>query len=107
MGELHADNMLEFQEFMIRPIGAPTFKEAVRWGAEIFHALKALLLEGGHATAVGDEGGFAPNLPSNEAALELILKAIEKAGFKPHKSLLPSIVPHRASTTKQKGAMWR
>jgi enolase len=81
-GGLHADNMLEFQEFMIRPIGAPTFKEAVRWGAEIFHTLKALLLEGGHATAVGDEGGFAPNLASNEAALDFILKAIEKAGFK-------------------------
>lgn len=81
-GGVHADNMLEFQEFMIRPIGAPTFKEAVRWGAEIFHTLKALLLEGGHATAVGDEGGFAPNLASNEAALDFILKAIEKAGFK-------------------------
>ncbi len=81
-GGLHADNMLDFQEFMIRPIGAPTFKEAVRWGAEIFHTLKALLQEGGHSTAVGDEGGFAPNLPSNEAALDFILKAIEKAGFK-------------------------
>jgi len=81
-GGVHADNMLEFQEFMIRPIGAPTFKEAVRWGAEIFHTLKALLLEGGHSTAVGDEGGFAPNLASNEAALDFILKAIEKAGFK-------------------------
>lgn len=81
-GGVHADNMLDFQEFMIRPIGAPTFKEAVRWGAEIFHTLKALLQEGGHSISVGDEGGFAPNLASNEAALDFILKAIEKAGFK-------------------------
>lgn len=81
-GGAHADNMLDFQEFMIRPIGAPTFKEALRWGAEIFHTLKALLQEGGHSTSVGDEGGFAPNLPSNEAALDFILKSIEKAGFK-------------------------
>lgn len=81
-GGAHADNMLDFQEFMIRPIGAPTFGEAVRWGAEIFHTLKALLQEEGHSTSVGDEGGFAPNLSSNEAALDFILKAIDKAGFK-------------------------
>ncbi|NGX26517.1 MAG: Enolase [Chlamydiae bacterium] len=81
-GGAHADNMLDFQEFMIRPIGAPSFSEAVRWGAEIFHTLKSLLQEGGHATSVGDEGGFAPNLNSNEAALDFILKATEKAGFK-------------------------
>lgn len=81
-GGAHADNMLDFQEFMIRPIGAPTFQEAVRWGAEIFHTLKALLLEEGHTTSVGDEGGFAPQLDSNEAALDYIIKAIEKAGFK-------------------------
>lgn len=82
-GGAHADNSLDFQEFMIRPVGAPSFHEAVRWGAEIFHTLKKLLKEEGHATAVGDEGGFAPNLPSNEAALELIVTAIEKAGYKP------------------------
>jgi len=81
-GGAHADNMLDFQEFMIRPIGAPTFKEAIRWGAEIFHTLKSLLQEGGHVTSVGDEGGFAPNLSSNEAALDFVVKAIEKAGFK-------------------------
>ncbi|NGX60482.1 MAG: Enolase [Chlamydiae bacterium] len=81
-GGAHADNMLDFQEFMIRPIGAPSFNEAVRWGAEIFHTLKALLQEEHHATSVGDEGGFAPNLDSNEAALDFLLKAIEKAGFK-------------------------
>lgn len=82
-GGAHADNSLEFQEFMIRPIGAPSFREALRWGAEIFHALKKLLAEEGHVTAVGDEGGFAPNLASNEAALDMILKAIEKAGYTP------------------------
>lgn len=84
-GGVHADNMLDFQEFMIRPIGAPSFSEAVRWGAEIFHTLKNLLQEGGYSTSVGDEGGFAPNLDSNEAALDFILKAIEKAGFKTDK----------------------
>lgn len=82
-GGAHADNSLDFQEFMIRPIGAPTFKEAVRWGAEIFHTLKKILKSEGYATSVGDEGGFAPNLPSNEAALELIVQAIEKAGYRP------------------------
>lgn len=82
-GGAHADNSLDFQEFMIRPVGAPTFREAVRWGAEIFHTLKSILKAEGHATAVGDEGGFAPNLPSNEAALELIMMAIEKAGYRP------------------------
>jgi len=82
-GGAHADNSLDFQEFMIRPVGAPTFKEAVRWGSEVFHTLKSLLKKKGHVTAVGDEGGFAPNLGSNEEALELILEAIEKAGYKP------------------------
>lgn len=82
-GGAHADNLLDFQEFMIRPKGAPSFHEAVRWGAEIFHVLKAILKEEGHVTAVGDEGGFAPNLESNEEALEMILSAIEKAGYRP------------------------
>ncbi len=82
-GGAHADNSLDFQEFMIRPVGAPSFKEAVRWGSEVFHTLKKLLKEKGHVTAVGDEGGFAPNLSSNEEALELILMAIETAGYKP------------------------
>ena len=82
-GGAHADNSLDFQEFMIRPVGAPTFKEGVRWGSEIFHVLKGILKNEGYTTAVGDEGGFAPNLPSNEAALELILQAIEKAGYRP------------------------
>lgn len=82
-GGAHADNSLDFQEFMIRPVGAPNFREAVRWGAEIFHSLKGILKSEGHITSVGDEGGFAPNLPSNEAALDLILQAVEKAGYKP------------------------
>lgn len=82
-GGAHADNLLDFQEFMIRPKGAPTFHEAVRWGAEIFHELKGILKDEGHITAVGDEGGFAPNIESNEAALEIIISAIEKAGYRP------------------------
>jgi enolase len=82
-GGMHADNLLNFQEFMIRPIGAPTFREAIRWGAEVFHTLKALLAHDGHVTSVGDEGGFAPRLKSNEEALDYLLKSIEKAGFHP------------------------
>lgn len=82
-GGAHADNSIDFQEFMIRPIGAPTCKEAIRWGVEIFHTLKNILKEEGFATSVGDEGGFAPNLDSTEQALELILMAIEKAGYVP------------------------
>lgn len=81
-GGEHADNSVDFQEFMILPVGAPSLREAVRWGAEVFHALKAVLKGRGLATAVGDEGGFAPDLPSNEAAIEVILEAIEKAGYK-------------------------
>jgi len=82
-GGAHADTNVDIQEFMIAPIGAPTFRESVRWGAEIYHALKAVLKKRGLATSVGDEGGFAPNLESNRAALDLILEAIEAAGFKP------------------------
>jgi len=81
-GGSHADNSVDIQEFMIMPVSAPSFSEALRYGAEIFHALKAVLLERGLATSVGDEGGFAPDLPSNEAALETILAAVDKAGFK-------------------------
>ncbi len=82
-GGAHADNPIDFQEFMVLPVGAPSFAEAVRWGAETFHALKAALKKAGHNTNVGDEGGFAPNLPSAEAALDFCLKAIDAAGFKP------------------------
>ena len=82
-GGMHADNPIDFQEFMVLPTGAPSFAEAVRWGAEIFHTLKAALKNAGHNTNVGDEGGFAPNLPSAEAALDFCLEAIRQAGFKP------------------------
>ncbi|HWP94321.1 MAG TPA: phosphopyruvate hydratase [Gammaproteobacteria bacterium] len=81
-GGAHADNNVDIQEFMILPVGAPSCSEAIRCGAEVFHALKKVLNGMGLSTAVGDEGGFAPNLPSNEAALETILEAIEKAGYK-------------------------
>ncbi len=80
-GGAHADNSVDMQEFMIMPIGAPSFREALRWGAEVFHALKAVLKSQGMNTAVGDEGGFAPNLSSNEAALEVVMEAISKAGY--------------------------
>ena len=81
-GGAHADNNVDMQEFMIVPVGAPRFSEAMRWGVEVFHSLKSLLKGRGMSTAVGDEGGFAPDLPSNEAAIEVILAAIERAGFK-------------------------
>jgi enolase len=81
-GGVHADNPIDFQEFMIMPIGAPTLSEAVRMGSEVFHTLRKALKDAGHNTNVGDEGGFAPNLPSADAALGFILKAIEGAGFK-------------------------
>lgn len=82
-GGQHADNKIDIQEFMVMPIGAQTFSEALRMGAEIFHNLKMVLKKAGHATNVGDEGGFAPNLNSNEEALDYVLKAIENAGYKP------------------------
>ena len=86
-GGAHADTNVDIQEFMIAPIGAPTFNEALRQGAEIYHALKAVLKKRGLATSIGDEGGFAPNLDSNRAALDLILEAIEAAGLKPGKDI--------------------
>ena len=82
-GGVHADNPIDFQEFMVMPVGAASFKEALRCGAEIFHTLKSALKKAGHNTNVGDEGGFAPNLPSAEAALDFVMKSIEQAGYKP------------------------
>lgn len=82
-GGSHADNTVDIQEFMIMPVGAPSFKEALRMGAEVFHSLKAVLKTKGMNTAVGDEGGFAPNLATNEEAIQVIIEAIEKAGYKP------------------------
>ena len=82
-GGSHADNSIDFQEFMIMPVGAPTFSEALRWGTEIFHHLKNVLKKQGFSTNVGDEGGFAPNIKSNEEAIQLVLQAIETAGYRP------------------------
>ncbi len=82
-GGSHADNSIDFQEFMIMPVSAPTFSEAIRMGSEVFHNLKKVLADLGHSTNVGDEGGFAPNLGSNEEAIEVVLKGIEEAGYRP------------------------
>lgn len=82
-GGAHADNKIDFQEFMVMPVGASSFSEGLRWGVEIFHELKAVLKKKGYSTNVGDEGGFAPDIQSNEEAIETVIKAIEKAGYKP------------------------
>ncbi len=96
-GGKHAENSVDFQEFMVMPVGAPTFAEALRYGAETFHALAKLLKGKGYATSVGDEGGFAPNLGSNEEACELIVKAIEAAGYKPGKDVTIALDPAASS----------
>ncbi|MCM1041704.1 MAG: phosphopyruvate hydratase [Bacteroides sp.] len=92
-GGSHADSNVDFQEFMVMPIGAPSFREALRWGAETFHSLKSVLKKKGLSTGVGDEGGFAPNLKSNEEALEVILQAIEQAGYKPGQDIFIALDP--------------
>ena len=92
-GGVHADNPIDFQEFMIMPLGAPSLREAVRWGSEVFQTLKGQLKKAGHNTNVGDEGGFAPNLPSAEAALDYCVKAIEAAGFKPGQDIAIALDP--------------
>ena len=92
-GGSHADNSIDFQEFMIMPVGAKCFSEALRMGAEVFHNLKAVLKAGGYSTNVGDEGGFAPNLKSNEEAVTVILQAIEKAGYKPGEDIYMALDP--------------
>ncbi len=96
-GGQHADNSVDLQEFMVMPVGAPTFAEALRYGAETFHALKKILKGKGYATSVGDEGGFAPNLKSNDEACEVILEAIEAAGFKPGKGIAIALDPAASS----------
>jgi len=96
-GGKHAANSVDFQEFMVMPIGAPNFAEALRYGAETFHALAKLLKGKGYPTSVGDEGGFAPNLGSNEEACELIVKAIEAAGYKPGKDIAIALDPAASS----------
>jgi enolase len=92
-GGAHADNPIDFQEFMIMPVGAPSFSEALRMGVEVFQTLKKALAEAGHNTNVGDEGGFAPNLPSADAALGFVMKAIEKAGYKPGEEIALALDP--------------
>jgi enolase 1/2/3 len=92
-GGAHADNNVDLQEFMLFPVGAPTFSEALRWGAEVFHRLREVLQERGHPTAVGDEGGFAPDLASNREAIELVLAAIEKAGYRPGEQIAIALDP--------------
>jgi enolase len=92
-GGAHADNNVDFQEFMVMPVGAESFSEALRAGAEIFHSLKSVLKSRGYATSVGDEGGFAPNLKSNEEAVETILEAIEKAGYKAGEDIMLALDP--------------
>src|SRR5205085_7853384 len=92
-GGKHADNNVDFQEFMIVPIGAPTFAEALRMGAEVFHSLKKVLHDRHLSTAVGDEGGFAPNLKSSDEALEVLARAVEQAGYKPGDEIVFALDP--------------
>ena len=96
-GGLHADNNVDLQEFMIAPVGAPSFKEALRYGSEVFHTLKKILKNKGLNTAVGDEGGFAPNLESNEEAVEVIMEAIKAAGYNPGKDIYIALDPAASS----------
>ena len=92
-GGAHADSSVDFQEFMVMPVGAPNFSEALRWGVEIFHALKAALKKHGYSTAVGDEGGFAPSCKSNEEAIQIVLEAISTAGYKPGEQVSIALDP--------------
>jgi enolase len=92
-GGVHADNSVDFQEFMVMPVGAPSFGEALRWGTETYHTLKKLLHDRGLSTAVGDEGGFAPNLATNEDAVKILIEAIEKAGYTPGEEIAIALDP--------------
>jgi enolase len=92
-GGAHADNNVDFQEFMVMPVGAPSFSEALRWGVEVFHTLKGVLKKRGYNTAVGDEGGFAPSVKSNIEAIEVVLEAIQRAGYKPGKQIAIALDP--------------
>jgi len=92
-GGAHADNSVDLQEFMLFPLGAPSFEEALRWGVEVFHTLKQVLSDSGYSTAVGDEGGFAPDLKSNREAIELLLRAIEQAGYEPGEQISIALDP--------------
>src|SRR6266853_4355485 len=101
-GGVHADNPIDFQEFMIMPVGAESFAEALRCGSEIFHTLRGELKKAGHNTNVGDEGGFAPNLPDADAALGFVLKAVEQAGYKPGQDVVLALDPAASEFYKDK-----
>jgi enolase len=106
-GGEHADNKIDVQEFMIMPVNAPTFRESLRMGTEVFQTLKKVLKESGHSTNVGDEGGFAPDLQSNEEAIEIVLKAIEKAGYEPGKDIYIALDPAASEFfNKEKGVYY-
>ena len=104
-GGAHADNSLDFQEFMLVPHGAPSFAEAIRYGSEVFHALRALLKRLGHSTSVGDEGGFAPRLRDNDEACELIVRAIQSAGFVPGEQVAIALDPAASEFSIQRGSI--
>ena len=106
-GGVHAANTLDFQEFMLVPSGAPTFKEAIRWSAEVFHALRALLKEGGHPTSVGDEGGYAPNFRRPEEALDVLVRAIERAGYRPGADVALALDPAASEMWEDGGYVFR
>ncbi len=105
-GGSHADNSIDFQEFMVMPVGANTFSDALRMGTEVFHTLKKVLKDKGYSTNVGDEGGFAPNLKSNEEAIEFVLTAIEKAGYKPGKDIYIALDPASSEYYLEKENMY-
>ncbi len=103
-GGAHADNSVDFQEFMVAPVGAPNFSEALRYGAEVYHALKAVLKAAGYSTGIGDEGGFAPNLKSNLEAVEVILQGIEKAGLRPGQDVAIALDPAVSELYQEDGS---
>ncbi len=106
-GGKHAVNSTDFQEFMVMPVGAPTFAEALRWGAEIYHSLKKVLHDAGHSTNVGDEGGFAPSLGGNAKAVEVILTAIEKAGYRPGEDVFIALDPAMSELYDAKTGLYK
>ena len=106
-GGSHADNKIDFQEFMVMPVGAESFSQGLRWGVEVFHNLKSVLKKAGLSTNVGDEGGFAPNLQSNEEAIEYVLKAIEKAGYKPGEDFVIALDPAASEFYDEKSGVYR
>ncbi len=105
-GGSHADNKIDFQEFMIMPVGADTFRDGLRMGVEVFHTLKKVLSAKGYSTNVGDEGGFAPNIQSNEEAIELVMKAIEQAGFRPFEDIMIALDPAASEFYNEKDKLY-